>query len=755
MAGQMVCPAFYETKQRTVPVRSAYPFNQGWLYCAQDVAHGLPDDAFVGVTLPHTNIPLPYHNFDDREYQFISTYRKRFTLPEPLNGRRLLVEFEGAMTAATVSINGHTFPEHRGGFVPFTLDLTPHLDETGDNLLSVRLDSTERKDIPPFGHTVDYLVFGGIYREVNLTYVEPVYIENVFVKPRSVLSGSPSVEVDVRLWNVGETDRTVGLYVAYGREDAPDAPADATTPIAPTVTVPAGGVHTLSVTLTDIPAPALWSPDSPTLYRLVTHVMDGGRGATLDRRWTRFGFREAQFKDDGFYLNGQRLQLMGLNRHQNYPFIGAAAPARLQRKDAEILKHELGVNIVRTSHYPQSRHFLDRCDELGLLVFEEIPGWQHIGDADWKSLALRDVRAMIERDHNHPSIIIWGVRINESWDDHDFYTETNALARQLDPTRPTGGVRFFMGSEFLEDVYTYNDFSNRILEPENTPHLVTEYNGHMFPTKSWDHDQRRVEHAHRHLLVQNFARGMGGVSGAIGWCAFDYNTHREFGAGDRICYHGVMDIFRLPKYAAFSYLSQTPPSVRPVLQIASNWKAGDYNEGATIQPVTVLTNCDYVEAFVGEKSQGKFYPDRETYAHLPHPPIMMKDLDIRLAFPWHDLRVVGYVNDQPVIEQSIASDGVPAKLELTVDDAELYADGADMTRVIFRITDKYGNPLQYAVAVVTLDVEGPADLLGDTVFPLVGGQAAVYLRARHETGQIMVRANTPRLPPAHVTVNLV
>lgn len=735
-------------------MRSSYPFNQGWLYCAQNVAHGLSDDGFVAITLPHSNTILPYHNFDDLDYQFISTYRKHFTLPEPLNGRHVLVEFEGAMIAATVSINGHTFAEHRGGFVPFTFDLTPYLNETSDNLLTVHLDSTERKDIPPFGGTVDYLVFGGIYREVNLYYVEPVMIDNVFVKPRDVLSASPSIEVDVRLKNLGDTDRTVGLYVAYGRENTPDAPADVSTPEPNIAVIPAGSTHVISVTLRDLKSVELWSPEKPTLYHLITHIMDGGKGATLDRKWTRFGFREAVFKDDGFYLNGQRLQLMGLNRHQNYPFIGAAAPARLQRKDAEILKHELGVNIVRTSHYPQSRHFLDRCDELGLLVFEEIPGWQHIGDADWKNLALRDVTAMIERDHNHPSIIIWGVRINESWDDHDFYTATNALARSLDPTRPTGGVRFFLGSEFLEDVYTYNDFSNRIVEPEHTPHLVTEYNGHMFPTKSWDNDQRRVEHAHRHLIVQNFARSMGGVSGAIGWCAFDYNTHKEFGAGDRICYHGVMDIFRLPKYAAYAYASQTPASVRPVLQVACNWKAGDYNEGATIQPVTVLTNCDYVEAFVGEKSQGKFYPDTTTYNALPHAPIKMEGLDIRLAFPWDDLRVVGYVNNQPVIEQSVASDGVPARLEISVDDAELMADGADMTRVVFRVVDKYGNPLTYAVSVVTLDVEGPADLYGETVFPLIGGQAAVYLRSRHEAGQVIIHASTPRLQPARVTVTL-
>lgn len=733
-------------------MRSVIPFNKDWLYCAQQVDANIGDESFVSITLPHTNTLLPYHNFNDSEYQFISTYRRRFTLPEKLNGRRLFIDFEGAMTAATVSINGHTFEEHRGGFVPFSLDLTDYLHENGENLLSVSLDSRERTDIPPFGGTVDYLVFGGIYREVALRYVEPVYIDNVFVKSQNVLTDAPSLAIDVTLVNTTGENRDLSLIAAYSKRDATEQSEGQTDAPVP-FSIAAGETKTITITLENLKGLQLWSPDAPVLYSLIVQLNDEKRAAA-DRRWETFGFRETRFKDDGFYLNGERFQLVGLNRHQNFPYFGAAAPARLQRKDADILKYECGVNIVRTSHYPQSRHFLDRCDEIGLLVMEEIPGWNHIGDEDWQSLVVRDVRVMIERDRNRPAIILWGVRINESWDNTELYTKTNALSREIDPTRQTGGVRFFLGSEFLEDVYTYNDFSNTIVEPEHTPHLVTEYNGHMFPTKSWDHDQRRAEHALRHVRVQDHARGMGGVSGAIGWCAFDYNTHREFGAGDRMCYHGVMDIFRLPKYAMYAYTSQLSPAVKPVLQIANSWKAGDYNEGATIQPVYVLTNCDYVEAFVGDKPQGKFYPNKEEFPYLPHPPVKMEGLDIRLAFPWHDLKVVGYIDDKAVIEQSVEADGVPNRLELSIDDAELDADGADMTRVVFKIVDKYGNVLPYAISVVTLSVEGPAELVGNDVFPLVGGQGAVYLKARHEAGDVTIHASTPRLQPVSVKVTL-
>ena len=180
----------------------------------------------------------------------------------------------------------------------------------------------------------------------------------------------------------------------------------------------------------------LWDLDRPTLYQAVVTLEASSRLASCSTSYeVRFGFREARFTPDGFYLNGRALKLRGLNRHQTYPYVGGAMPARVQRRDAEILKYELTCNIVRTSHYPQSPHFLDRCDEIGLLVFEEIPGWQHIGDEAWQELACRDVEAMIRRDRNHPSIILWGVRINESPDDHDFYTAHQRARPRARPDR--------------------------------------------------------------------------------------------------------------------------------------------------------------------------------------------------------------------------------------------------------------------------------------------------------------------------------
>lgn len=151
-----------------------------------------------------------------------------------------------------------------------------------------------------------------------------------------------------------------------------------------------------------------------------------------------------------FLLNGRKVKLRGLNRHQSYPYVGLCDAGTMQKNDADILKYELGVNAVRTSHYPQSHYFLERCDEIGLLVFTEMPGWQHIGDEVWKEQAVENVGEMVTQYRNHTSIILWGVRINESADDDAFYTKTNALAHELDPTRPTGGVRAHKKSSLLE-----------------------------------------------------------------------------------------------------------------------------------------------------------------------------------------------------------------------------------------------------------------------------------------------------------------
>ena len=744
--------------------RTMMPFNVDWLFCSSDdpsfSAAECSESSFKPVSLPHSNVELPYHSFDNREYQFVAWYRKHFTLPPELRGQRLFLDFDGVMMAAEVYVNGRKVASHKGGYVPFSADITEKAIYGADNVVAVQVDSRERPDIPPCGGVVDYLTFGGIYREVRLRAVNPFFIQDVYARPRDVLHEAKRLKVSVTLANLSALGQqgsvTVDLVDSQGQVVAQSTPLD--------VAVAAGAVTGADVRMGNLAPIALWDLDAPNLYTVRVTLWQGQ--SPTDTHCTRVGFREAVFTPEGpFMLNGQAVTLRGLDRHQTYPYVGGAMPARGQRRDAEILKGELGLNIVRTSHYPQSPHFLDRCDEIGLLVLEEIPGWQHIGDADWKEVSYNDLRQMIIRDRNHPSIVLWGVRINESADDHDFYSETNRLAHALDPSRQTGGIRNLAHSELLEDVYTYNDFTHSggqatIRDPQeitglaaSVPYLITEFNGHMYPTKSNDQEERMVEHALRHLRVQNAIAGHEQIAGGIGWCAFDYNTHDTFGSGDRICYHGVSDIFRFPKFAAYLYESQIDPAVRPVLRIASRWKLGD-RSGGGVEPLLIFSNCDYVQLYVGEHSVGTFVPDRQNYPHIPHAPFICTGRGLIGGKAWGDLRAVGLLGGKAVIEQRMAADGIPQKLMLWADDSELIADGADLTRVAFAVTDRYGNPLPYVSIPVTLRVSGAGTLVGENPFCLVGGVGALYLRAGREPGVARVSAEAPRLPGQTVEIQI-
>jgi beta-galactosidase len=377
----------------SVPLRRRYAINRNWLFRggapAGADALGFDESGFTPVSIPHTNIELPWHSFDDKRYEFVSTYRRHFRVPEIWRGNRVFVDFAGVMTAAKVAINGHPYEEYRGGYTPFSFELTPHLKYGADNLLAVIVDSTERPDIPPFGGSIDYLTFGGIYRDVELRVVPPLHLANMFAKPVRVLSSDSAVVV--RCYLDGPLEKSVTITAELRDGDRVLKAASST------VTARAE-YHEL--TIENLAGVDFWDVSHPRLYDVVARLDNG------DELRARIGFREARFTPEGFFLNGQRMKLRGLNRHQTFPYTGGAMPARVQARDAIVLRKELKCNIVRASHYPQSSHFLDACDEVGLLVFEEIPGWQHIGEKGWQDLAVDNVGRMIRRDWNHPSIVL-------------------------------------------------------------------------------------------------------------------------------------------------------------------------------------------------------------------------------------------------------------------------------------------------------------------------------------------------------------
>jgi beta-galactosidase len=719
--------------------RMVLPINRNWRYNKSFVegahAREFDDSAFERVVVPHTNVRLPWHSFDDKAYEFVSIYRRRFKLPPEAAGRHVFVDFEGVMTASTVWINGVRLGEYKGGYTPFSFDLTPHINFAGENVLAVDVDSTERADIPPFGHQIDYLTFGGIYREVSLRVVPGAFIENIFAKPKDVLTAHPTLDVACFLQHLEASHEPLTLEVEL--RDGERLLAKGTQKVPPSEAVADPVTHT--VHLDNLGAIKLWDLTHPNLYSVHIRLLRGTQLVDQDKR--ACGFREAQFTDHGFELNGKVIKLRGLDRHQTFPFVGQAMPGRAQRSDARILRHNLHCNIVRTSHYPQSRYFLDACDEMGLLVLEEIPGWQHIGDESWKLISIDNVGRMIRRDWSHPSIILWGVRINESRDDHDFYTRTNALAHRLDPTRPTGGIRYFQESEFLEDVFTMNDFGFPLKPPNHPRYLNTEFVGHTYPAKTIDQVERLTEHVMRHARIHDQLASNPQYAGGIGWCAFDYNTHADFGTGDRICYHGVTDIFREPKPAAGFYKSQCDPEEEVVLEPAFHWARGDESIGFT--KAVVCSNCDHLKFYIADKLVAEVDPNKAEFAHLRHAPFVA-DL-ARAVGHWGDLRIDGYLQGKQVISKTLSGRGVDQKFTLLPDDTRLIADGGDTTRVVLRVTDEFGAIRPFANDAIKFTLEGPAEIIGDNPFALIGGTGAIWIRAKEQPGTVKLTATHPYL----------
>lgn len=739
-------------------MRKTVRLNNDWYYQPRFDADMIKDHDLKGfekVNLPHTNVELPYNYFDEKDYQIVSCYKKWFEVDRIEDNQSVFMRFEGVMTMAEVFINGTSVGKHVGGYTPFELDITEQVNFDSANIMTVMVDSRELSDIPPFGGQIDYLTYGGIYREVELRIYDSIYIKNARIEARGILEEKKSLMIHMQTISNVETVTDAVLEVILE-----DMEGNRVYDHQVTIDINSGD-GMFEILCEDIAGIRLWDLDNPNLYNVKLNLTSPVSGDVFE---DRIGFRDCEFKSDGFYLNGEKVQIVGINRHQSYPYSGYAMPKRVQEKDADIIKNDLHFNLARTSHYPQSKHFLNKCDELGLLVFEEIPGWQHIGNEEWKAVAVENVREMIERDWNHPSIVIWGVRINESIDDDPFYTRTNEFARELDPSRQTGGVRYHENSQLLEDVYTMNDFvldggdvalrDQKLVTglEQNVPYLVTEYNGHMFPTKRFDCEERQMEHVKRHAQVQDAAFKDNNISGAIAWCAFDYNTHNDFGSGDRICYHGIMDMFRIKKFAAYVYKSQVKPEIEPVLMPVTYWARGERNIGG-ILPLTILTNCDKVDLSFGDLKTFELKANSDIFGHLPYPPIIVDDTIISFedigewGMKWEDATLKGYVNDEMIIHKKLSRNPIPTHLQVMADDLELSSKEKDATRFIVEVKDQYDQILTFFDRPVEIDVCGPAKLLGPKVSALKGGCLGFWVETVNESGEVEVTVKCEGFEP--------
>ncbi len=732
----------------------------------------LPKEALT-INIPHTVNEVPYNYFSEKTYQFVSTYEKKFDVENFNKNRRYFIRFDGFMVKGRIYFNDIDLGEHASLYIPVELEVTQYLKEK-DNRLLVVLDSREDENYPPFGFALDYLTFGGIYREVYLIDEPSTYLRDIYV--HGDMNGK--VSITYRKEGEGKLEINHSLYKDGNL------------------------LITTSVDKFGCDNPLLWDLDNPQLYELHTEIKLGEEKQVYI---TRFGFRDIEFTNTGFYLNKRKVKLIGLNRHQGYPIIGYAASKSLQEYDADILKNEIGVNIVRTSHYPQSEHFLNRCDEIGLLVLNEIPGWQHLGQSEtWINQCYKNTKEMVITQRNHPSLVAHGVRIDESVDNHDLYTETNRIAHEYDPYRPTIGVRNFKNSELLEDIYGFNDFScnsmkiglanPKSVKHQNKPLLITEYMGHMDPVKPTSDREKKLEVALRHGKVIDDNLKYENTCGAIGWCFVDYHSHADFGSGDYICPHGVYDLYRNPKYTSYIYASQQDKF--PVLNLLSNLKPGDVPE-AIFSDIYVATNCDYIEVYKNGEFVDRFYPKNDLYKYLKHPPILINDivgetfkeakypakthrkiakmlsyaaiygfgalkLSHKMYLAYMMMRykttyteLVGYWNkyvgawggkaktyvikgfkDNQLVKEIEFGPSTTFDLHVSANKTELInEDTYDTTAIRVKYLDEHGNVMEYANNILEISTTGPIELVGPKTQALLGGQLTLFVKSKQQKGE--------------------
>ncbi len=712
------------------------------------------------VNIPHTPSIIDYNYFNADVFEEDMVYEKEINIPNEYEGSVLRIYFEGIAHYSKIILNSKVVHENFGGYSGFSVDITDVVLFGQKNKLKVIVSAKNDLNFPPFGGVIDYITYGGIYREVYLHVLNKYHIKDVFCY--SEIADKTFFLSDIKLSGVKE-NLTLEILQNNALIELVDVKHDL--------------LHIRKL----VDGIELWDTYNPKLYELTFRLYDSN--TLVDEKKVMFGYRRAEFKSDGFYLNDKKIDLIGLNRHQSFAYYGYAMPRRVQENDAIILKEELKVNIVRTSHYPQSRHFYNKCDELGLLVFTEIPGWQHVGDDNWKEKSMEQLKAMILEHRNHPSIVVWGVRINESLDFNEFYVKTNAISKELDPTRQTTGVRYLKNSNLLEDVYSLNDFVNDgsgvIISNKSDvtdmihPYLITEHSGHMYPVKTYDNYMTRLEQAKRHSDVIRSVIKTEGISGTIGWCMNDYNTNLEFGSGDGICHHGVLDMFRNPKMAASVYKSYGKESF---LDITSNFHMGD-TAGGIYSKVYAITNLDRVDFYKDDKFIKSFKNDDNfihiddfigdgiedaglkkviNYMSMYTPGNMPSDIiDIKNKLKESDdelyskynkyiggwgsenktYRFVGIKNGEEVAKKCFDKN-IETVLNVKVDsNVLLEQETYDVASIRITIEDQYGNRLHYFDDIITFEVEGALELIGPSITHFRGGATGTYVRTKGVSGK--------------------
>jgi len=747
----------------------------------------IPQGNWHPIDLPHTANIEPLVPGPDM-WLGVAYYKKQFIIPKTDKGRKITIVFEGAMQQSDVWVNGKLIVQHKGGYTPFYADCTNEMFYDKPNLIVVRVDNRADKNFPPGKPFMKngYNYWSGIYRNVWLNVTNRIHITDpvqankemsggVFFRTPEVFKKNAVALVKTNVINEGRADANISV------EQILKTPSGKIIVIHRSSSKFITKAHDADFEQHfNVKNPRLWSPDTPNLYTLETTVFVNG--VKTDQIAQRVGFRKLEFsRQGGFKLNGRPLKLIGVNRHQEYPYIGAALSDNAEYRDLKKIK-EAGFNTVRLSHYPQNPSVYEAADELGLMLLDAIPGWQFFNKNEiFKERVFRDIRDMIHRDRNHPSVILWEANLNESYPPDSFRNACHQLVHKELPA----GEFFTIGETYAAkhtewDVAMANWYDDKDTIFRNTyervqdvqPHSPGfikeyadwEYGGVESTTRCTraDGEKRLLQGLWNTLWEHNTDLNYEGNTGDAIWAMYDNNIPAE----KRNYEWGVSDYFRLPKFIGPLFRSQLEPykkiagvdDVNPYLFIANWWTPREGKD-----KVVVLSNCEKVILKINGKTVAEQVPDSgPTTAYglfekgganpfdggncrnYAHPPFTFKDI----KYVAGELKAEGYIHGKKVAEQIVRTPERPAKIEMKADlsGKPLNADGADAIFVYASLIDKNGTVACLDnESTVNFSIAGPAKIIGPSAVKVRGGIASILVRANKKAGSITLNAEADKL----------
>jgi len=758
--------------------RTVLNFNPGWRFLKADAAGAekpeFDDSTWEAANLPHGLETLGDNESGCRNYQGVAWYRKQFPEAVPAADGRFFLYFEAVMGKCAVWVNGQKVAEHFGGYLPFAADVTGALRTDGQqNVVAVRADNSDDPDYPPGKPQgdLDFTYLGGIYRDVFLIRTGTLHVTltelsaataggGVFVGVKDVSGNDASLEVRTEVANGSATPRHVTLRsvleTAEGREVLRGEKAVELAP----------GERRQSVQLIEAQGVHLWSPDDPVLHFIRTELVENG--TVCDTLRTRFGVRLYEMRvKDGLYVNKKPFgkKLNGVNRHQDYAYVGNAVPNSGQWRDVKLLR-EGGVNFIRAAHYPQDPAFYDACDELGMLVTTANPGWQFYNDKEplFEKRIYADTRNLVRRDRNHPAMLLWETALNET--PHQPAPMLGEMHRIAHEEYPFPGL--FTVADVDEAKSGGLDFYYHGGMSESKNSLTREYGDGGEVDNFYSHNATtrvKREWGEGPLLQQAAirARGLEEIYdtppirlGAALWCGIDHQR----GYHPDPFWGGLLDSVRVPRYAYDLFKCQYAPDYKlPGIATGPTVCIAHELTQVSGRDVVVYSNCEEVRLTWLGQTVATRKPDAG-YRSMPHPPFTFTNaFDFAVVKRhWRDrtgkieMVAEGLIGGQVVAKQVKKYPERTTSVSVTVDDAGvgLTADGSDFVPVRATIVDNKGVPKVLASEYVYFEVEGPAELIDG---PLAHanpaktefGTATVLVRAKTTPGIIRVRAHVQGL----------